>query len=137
MVLANTAANGEELVADAHLLPATAVGEKAGDAIKNYLFTDPKPTLNILFQGTKLGIQPSSVVAAFSSQGPNTITPQILKPDLIAPGVNILAGWSRAAGPSGLPVDNRCMDFNIVSGTSMSCPHVNSTKGCSMVISNK
>ncbi|KAK7330982.1 hypothetical protein VNO77_25189 [Canavalia gladiata] len=124
MVLSNTAANGEELVADAHLLPATAVGEKAGDAIKKYLFTDPKGTANILFEGTKVGIQPSPVVAAFSSRGPNSITPQILKPDLIAPGVNILAGWSKAVGPTGLPVDERRVDFNIISGTSMSCPHV-------------
>ncbi|RDY14181.1 Subtilisin-like protease SBT1.7, partial [Mucuna pruriens] len=124
MVLSNTAANGEELVADAHLLPATAVGEKAGDAIKKYLFTDAKPTVKIVFEGTKVGIQPSPVVAAFSSRGPNSITPQILKPDLIAPGVNILAGWSKAVGPTGLPVDGRRVDFNIISGTSMSCPHV-------------
>lgn len=124
MVLSNTAANGEELVADAHLLPASAVGEKAGDAIKKYLFTEAKPTVSILFEGTKVGIQPSPVVAAFSSRGPNSITPQILKPDLIAPGVNILAGWSKAVGPTGLPVDNRRVDFNIISGTSMSCPHV-------------
>ncbi|BAT75660.1 hypothetical protein VIGAN_01356200 [Vigna angularis var. angularis] len=124
MVLSNTAANGEELVADAHLLPASAVGEKAGDAIKKYLFSEAKPTVSILFEGTKVGIQPSPVVAAFSSRGPNSITPQILKPDLIAPGVNILAGWSKAVGPTGLPVDNRRVDFNIISGTSMSCPHV-------------
>ncbi|KAL2322808.1 hypothetical protein Fmac_027187 [Flemingia macrophylla] len=124
MVLSNTAANGEELVADAHLLPASAVGEKAGDAIKNYLFSDPKPTVKILFEGTKVGIQPSPVVAAFSSRGPNSITPQILKPDLIAPGVNILAGWSKSVGPTGLTVDSRRVDFNIISGTSMSCPHV-------------
>ncbi|XP_057720625.1 subtilisin-like protease SBT1.7 [Arachis stenosperma] len=124
MVLANTAANGEELVADAHLLPATAVGEKAGDAVKKYLFTDAKPTVKIDFEGTKVGIQPSPVVAAFSSRGPNGLTQQILKPDLIAPGVNILAGWSRAVGPTGLAVDNRRVDFNIISGTSMSCPHV-------------
>lgn len=124
MVLSNTAANGEELVADAHLLPATAVGEKAGEAIKKYLFTEEKPTVKILFEGTKVGIQPSPVVAAFSSRGPNSITPQILKPDLIAPGVNILAGWSKAVGPTGLAVDARRVDFNIISGTSMSCPHV-------------
>ncbi|XP_020212703.1 subtilisin-like protease SBT1.7 [Cajanus cajan] len=124
MVLSNTAANGEELVADAHLLPATAVGEKAGDAIKKYLFTSAKPTVKIVFEGTKVGIQPSPVVAAFSSRGPNSITPQILKPDLIAPGVNILAGWSKSVGPTGLPVDGRRVDFNIISGTSMSCPHV-------------
>ncbi|KAL2528367.1 Subtilisin-like protease SBT1.7 [Forsythia ovata] len=98
MVLTNTAANGEELVADAHLLPATA--------------------------GTKLGIEPSPVVAAFSSRGPNSITPEVLKPDMIAPGVNILAGWSGAIGPTGLAEDNRRVGFNIISGTSMSCPHV-------------
>lgn len=124
MVLANTAANGDELVADAHLLPATAVGEKSGDAIKSYLFSDPNPTATILFEGTKVGIQPSPVVAAFSSRGPNSITPAVLKPDMIAPGVNILAGWTGGIGPTGLAVDDRRVAFNIISGTSMSCPHV-------------
>ncbi|PON66713.1 Subtilase [Parasponia andersonii] len=124
MILANTAANGEELVADAHLLPGTSVGQKSGDEIKKYLASDPKPTVTILFEGTKVGIQPSPVVAAFSSRGPNTITPEILKPDIIAPGVNIIAGWSGALGPTGLPIDSRRVAFNIISGTSMSCPHV-------------
>ncbi|CAI9111314.1 OLC1v1011512C1 [Oldenlandia corymbosa var. corymbosa] len=124
MILANTNANGEELVADAHLLPATAVGQMSGDVIKKYLFTESNPTATILFEGTKVGIEPSPVVAAFSSRGPNSITPEILKPDLIAPGVNILAGWTGAVGPTGLPEDTRRVEFNIVSGTSMSCPHV-------------
>ncbi|XP_077220139.1 subtilisin-like protease SBT1.7 [Tasmannia lanceolata] len=129
MVLANTAANGEELVADAHLLPATGVGQKNGDLIKDYIFSDPKPTATIIFQGTKVGIQPSPVVAAFSSRGPNSINPEIVKPDLIAPGVNILAGWSGAVGPTGLSVDTRRVGFNIISGTSMSCPHVSGLAG--------
>ncbi|KAJ8765650.1 hypothetical protein K2173_014772 [Erythroxylum novogranatense] len=124
MILVNTAANGEELVADAHLLPATALGQKNGDEIKKYLFSDPNPTVTILFDGTKVGIQPSPVVAAFSSRGPNSITPDVLKPDMIAPGVNILAGWFGAVGPTGLPSDGRRVEFNIISGTSMSCPHV-------------
>lgn len=124
MVLANTAANGEELVADAHLLPATSVGQKSGDAIKRYLYSEPKPTATVLFEGTKVGIEPSPVVAAFSSRGPNTITPEVLKPDIIAPGVNILAGWSGSVGPTGLALDGRRVSFNIISGTSMSCPHV-------------
>ncbi|CAN0917947.1 Subtilisin-like protease SBT1.7 [Linum grandiflorum] len=93
MVLANTEANGEELVADAHLLPATAVGQKTGDAIKKYLTSDPSPTATILFEGTKLGIEPSPVVAAFSSRGPNSITPEILKPDIIAPGAEDYLGF--------------------------------------------
>ncbi|KAK9670300.1 hypothetical protein RND81_13G192500 [Saponaria officinalis] len=129
MILANTDANGEELVADAHLLPATAVGQKNGDIIKNYIFTNANPTATIMFEGTKVGVQPSPVVAAFSSRGPNGITPEILKPDMIAPGVNILAAWSRAVGPTGLPIDTRRVDFNIISGTSMSCPHVSGLAG--------
>ncbi|CAN1128507.1 Subtilisin-like protease SBT1.7 [Linum perenne] len=66
MVLTNTEANGKELVVDAHLLPATAVGEKIGDSIKKYMASDLSPKATILFQGTKLGIHPSPVVAAFS-----------------------------------------------------------------------
>ncbi|KAL4568759.1 hypothetical protein LXL04_024374 [Taraxacum kok-saghyz] len=124
MVLTNTAANGEELVADAHLLPATTVGQKAGDEIRKYVISDSAPTASILFEGTKLGVEPSPVVASFSSRGPNTITPEILKPDMLAPGVNILAGWSGAVGPTGLTDDSRRVEFNIISGTSMSCPHV-------------
>lgn len=124
MVLANTDANGDELVADAHLLPATAVTQKSGDAIKSYLFSVSNPTITILFEGTKVGIEPSPVVAAFSSRGPNSITSEILKPDIIAPGVNILAGWAGSVGPTGLAEDTRHVEFNIISGTSMSCPHV-------------
>lgn len=124
MVLANAASNGDELVADAHLLPATAVTEKTGNIIKNYLFSESNPTATIIFQGTKVGIEPSPVVAAFSSRGPNSITPEILKPDIIAPGVNILAGWAGSVGPTGLAEDSRRIEFNIISGTSMSCPHV-------------
>lgn len=124
MVLANTAANGEELVADAHLIPASTVGQKSGDAIKSYLFSGANPTATILFAGTKVGVEPSPVVASFSSRGPNGMNPEIMKPDLIAPGVNIIAGWVKSAGPTGLSEDTRRVDFNIISGTSMSCPHV-------------
>lgn len=124
MVLSNTAANGDELVADAHLLPATTVGQTTGEAIKKYLTSDPHPTATILFEGTKVGIKPSPVVAAFSSRGPNSLTQEILKPDIIAPGVNIIAGWTGAVGPTGLAEDDRRVAFNIISGTSMSCPHV-------------
>ncbi|KAF7813206.1 subtilisin-like protease SBT1.3 [Senna tora] len=124
MILTNTEANGEELVADCHLLPALAVGEKEGKELKRYVVTSKKATASLEFLGTRLGIRPSPVVAAFSSRGPNFLTLEILKPDLVAPGVNILAAWSEVIGPSSLPTDNRRVKFNILSGTSMSCPHV-------------
>ncbi|KAI3709715.1 hypothetical protein L2E82_39481 [Cichorium intybus] len=73
MILANTAASGEELVADSHLLPAMAVGRKVGDEIREYLTTEAKPTVVLTFGGTVLGVKPSPVVAAFSSRGPNKV----------------------------------------------------------------
>ncbi|TMW81025.1 hypothetical protein EJD97_012665, partial [Solanum chilense] len=46
--------------------------------------------------------------------------PRILKPDIIGPGVNILAAW-----PVSLENNtNTNSTFNMISGTSMSCPHL-------------
>ncbi|KAL1076890.1 hypothetical protein V6Z11_D10G061300 [Gossypium hirsutum] len=125
MILENTADNGEELISDAHLIPATMVGEAAGNKFLEYIKTTQFPTATISFRGTVIGPSPPAPkVAAFSSRGPNHLTPEILKPDVIAPGVNILAGWTGAAAPTDLDIDPRRVDFNIISGTSMSCPHV-------------
>ncbi|XP_041015634.1 subtilisin-like protease SBT1.4 [Juglans microcarpa x Juglans regia] len=125
MILANTADSGEELIADSHLIPATMVGQIAGDEIKNYIKLSQFPTATIEFRGTVIGTSPPAPkVAAFSSRGPNHLTAEILKPDVIAPGVNILAGWTGSIGPTDLDIDPRRVEFNIISGTSMSCPHV-------------
>lgn len=125
MILANTvAAGGEELLADSHLLPAVAVGAKVGDLIRKYVVSNSKPTALLTFGGTVLNVRPAPVVAAFSSRGPNWVTPQILKPDIVGPGVNILAAWPDNLGPTGLVNDTRSTKFTIMSGTSMSCPHI-------------
>ncbi|KAF5745364.1 hypothetical protein HS088_TW07G00948 [Tripterygium wilfordii] len=124
MILANEISNGEELVADAHLLPACAVGSNEGETLKSYISSNTNPTATIDFKGTILGIKPAPVVAFFSGRGPNGMNPEILKPDLIAPGVNILAAWTDAVGPTGQDSDTRRTEFNILSGTSMAAPHV-------------
>ncbi|XP_062190870.1 subtilisin-like protease SBT1.5 [Phragmites australis] len=127
MVLANGVFDGEGLVADCHVLPATAVGAAAGEKLRKYIASSTKQrpaTGTILFEGTHLGVHPAPVVAAFSARGPNPQSPEILKPDLIAPGLNILAAWPSDVGPAGIPSDNRRTEFNILSGTSMACPHV-------------
>ncbi|KAL2516465.1 Subtilase family protein [Forsythia ovata] len=125
IILANLADSGEELLADAHFVPATMVGQIAGDKIRAYARSDPSPTATIKFRGTVIGRSPPAPrVASFSSRGPNYRTAEILKPDVIAPGVNILAGWTEYVGPTDLETDTRKVEFNIISGTSMSCPHV-------------
>ncbi|KAF3339366.1 Subtilisin-like protease [Carex littledalei] len=49
-------------------------------------------------------------IAAFSSRGPNPTIPGILKPDIAAPGVSILAAMQGG--------------YKFDSGTSIACPHV-------------
>ncbi|KAI3997577.1 hypothetical protein MKX01_029408 [Papaver californicum] len=125
VIISNSLVYGEELSADSHLIPGTTVTFRGGVEILRYIVTQKRPTASFEFKGTVIGSSPSAPkVAAFSSRGPNFITPEILKPDVIAPGVNILAAWTGAVGPTDLEVDKRRVEFNIISGTSMSCPHV-------------
>ncbi|KAK2653731.1 hypothetical protein Ddye_013587 [Dipteronia dyeriana] len=94
--------------------------------IMEYIRSTKNPIATILAGETWKDIMAPTVVS-FSSRGPNPISPDILKPDLSAPGVDILAGWSPLASPSGWDrdVDTRTVKYNIISGTSMSCPHAN------------
>lgn len=48
---------------------------------------------------------------------------------MIAPGVDIIASWSPVSPPSEVEGDSRKLEFNIVSGTSMACPHVSGAAG--------
>lgn len=123
MIMLNDENEGEETLADAHILPATSVGASAAKAIKQYLNLSDNPTASISFRGTVYGYR-APVMAAFSSRGPSLVGPEVIKPDVTAPGVNILAAWTPVTGPSLLRSDNRSVLFNIISGTSMSCPHV-------------
>ncbi|KAJ4847149.1 hypothetical protein Tsubulata_033676 [Turnera subulata] len=68
-------------------------------------------------------------MASFSSAGPNTVTPEIIKPDITAPGVNIIAAYTEAARPTEFDFDNRRIPYITESGTSMSCPHVSGVAG--------
>ncbi|OVA02606.1 Peptidase S8/S53 domain [Macleaya cordata] len=124
MIVANVAPDGEGLVADAHVLPGVAITESAGYTVHGYIATSKNPRATFVFRGTQLGIKPAPIVAGFSSRGPNLESIHIIKPDIIAPGVDILAAWPDGVSPTGLSSDPRRTEFNIMSGTSMSCPHV-------------
>ncbi|GFZ06176.1 subtilase family protein [Actinidia rufa] len=123
-ILGNSPANGAELAADAHVLPATAVDSNNAIRILKYINSTRKPVAYIFRARTVLDRKPAPFMAAFTSRGPNTITPDILKPDITGPGLNILAAWSGASSPTTLADDKRVVEYNILSGTSMSCPHV-------------
>ncbi|GAB2300280.1 hypothetical protein Dimus_034315 [Dionaea muscipula] len=124
MVLCNDELNGEEIISDPHILPASHVTFKDGQQIFAYLNQTKEPRGLITNPKRVLGTKPAPFMASFSSQGPNTITPHILKPDITAPGVSILAAWSGASSPTDPMYDHRKIEYNMISGTSMSCPHV-------------
>ncbi|XP_048131626.1 subtilisin-like protease 1 [Rhodamnia argentea] len=120
MILVNGRTEGYTTLADAHVLPAVLLPFVAGREIKNYLSTASAPTATILFRGTQIGRSVAPAVSFFSSRGPSIQSPGILKPDIIGPGVNILAGWPFRLRNS----TDKKRAFNIISGTSMSCPHL-------------
>ncbi|KAL0542432.1 hypothetical protein IC582_022541 [Cucumis melo] len=103
-------------------LPASHLGTQQRPLISSYLNLTRIPTATIL-KSTELKLEAAPLVASFSSRGPNPTTPDILKPDVIGPGVEILAAWSPIRSPSDAKGDNRKLLFNIISGTSMACPH--------------
>nr|KAJ0202487.1 hypothetical protein LSAT_V11C600334580 [Lactuca sativa] len=120
MILMNQQPQGFSLDADAHVLPATQVSYTAGLEIKSYINSTLTPMAALLFKGTVIGDPLAPSVASFSSRGPNTVSPGILKPDIIGPGVSILAAWTTPLPGS----TNTKSPFNMMSGTSMSCPHL-------------
>ncbi|CAK9169086.1 unnamed protein product [Ilex paraguariensis] len=103
-------------------LPATLISTEDGLKVFDYIKTSDNPIATILVSETWEDVL-APIVVSFSSRGPNPISPDILKPDITAPGVDILAAWSPVAPPSIDFEDTRSVKYNIISGTSMSCPH--------------
>ncbi|CBI36893.3 unnamed protein product, partial [Vitis vinifera] len=124
VIVANVEPEGGNIIADAHLIPGLAITQWGGDLVRDYISSTKTPEATIVFRGTQVGVKPAPVVASFSSRGPSYGSPYIFKPDMVAPGVNILAAWPDGLSPTELSVDPRRTKFNILSGTSMSCPHV-------------
>ncbi|XP_030929601.1 subtilisin-like protease SBT5.4 isoform X2 [Quercus lobata] len=124
MILANNLTDGNDLSADPHVLPASHINYTDGQIIFAYLNRTKNPTASVTDVKTLLGVKPAPFMAAFSSRGPSNIEPTILKPDITGPGVSILAAFTEAVSPTGLDDDKRRFPYSILSGTSMSCPHV-------------
>ncbi|KAI5417282.1 subtilisin-like protease SBT5.3 isoform X4 [Lathyrus oleraceus] len=124
MILVNDEDSGNGVIADPHVLPATNVGFADGSAIFNYINRTKSPVAYISKVKTEVGVKNTPTIASFSSRGPNDLDGKLLKPDITAPGVSIIAAYTQANSPSEQPSDKRRTPFVTMSGTSMSCPHV-------------
>lgn len=117
MILYN-ANDGQSEVTDTHYVPSVHINNTDGLVIKDYIATTTEPTARI--NGGESTASSAPFMAAFSSRGPNRLSSDIIKPDVTAPGVNILAG----ASPITLQPAPFGELFQSISGTSMSSPHV-------------
>ncbi|KEH18575.1 putative tripeptidyl-peptidase II [Medicago truncatula] len=99
-------------------------GEVVKAYIKSYNSKNSTSKASMSFMKTVFGIKPAPSVSSYSSRGPSNSCPYILKPDITAPGTNILAAWPTNVPVMGLGTHKIFNKFNVISGTSMACPHV-------------
>ena len=99
-------------------IPAVMVGQADGNLMQDEI--DEGRTVDVVLDKSFFLTEndTGNVMGAFSSRGPAPIA-DILKPDLTAPGINILAGFTPDAANS-----NAGENFAFLTGTSMSAPHV-------------
>ena len=116
MILYNAVPN-DSLNTDNHWVPGLHVTYEDGLLIKDYIANASNPTAYI--NGGVFTRIPAPWMASFSSRGPDLAAEDIIKPDVTAPGVNILAG-NTPVEPLGSPGEL----FQSIGGTSMSSPHV-------------
>jgi subtilisin family serine protease len=113
MVLVNTSPNSVN--ADFHFVPSVHLPDTNRTAVKAYAATAGASAT--IAKATIGNTAPAPFTASFSSRGPlRAGNGDLLKPDLIAPGQDVLAGVA--------PPGNGGRLFDLYSGTSMSSPHV-------------
>jgi hypothetical protein len=116
-VLANDEPSGDSIIADAYVIPGVHITFNDGVTLKAWV-DDGGGGHTATITGTVFDENAAhgDVMASFSSRGPNPSVPDVLKPDVTAPGVDIFAAWM-TTNPLAAP------EYNVISGTSMSSPH--------------
>ncbi len=113
MVLVNTSPNSVN--ADLHYVPTVHLDNVAGAKVRTY--AGSAGATASLGQGVIMTGAPAPKVASFSSRGPALAgAGDLMKPDIMAPGVDVLAAVS--------PQEGKGRSWDLLSGTSMAAPHI-------------
>jgi len=130
--------NGYDLNSYLYSIPAVRVLQDVGAQLQQFSAAHANETITVSFtQGTPVLAPdprvPVDTVVGFSARGPamndaNQQLIDVIKPDITAPGIHVLAG----ASPEHVSADNRGLGryggqgqlFQVIQGTSMSSPHV-------------
>ena len=116
-VLADAQSDGESIISDDHYLPAVHLGYNEGQQLKNWLNNPGTHSGTLSGVSALLDNAYGDILESSSSRGPyggsnSTSAGGILKPDLTAPGTNILSAAKTGSG------------LALLTGTSMASPHV-------------
>lgn len=120
MIMRNAVFQG--IATDTHYIPSVHLENAAGDALMAFLAANTGVTATFT-PGTATAV-PGDVMAYFSSRGGPEQSLGVSKPDVTAPGLQILAGQTPLAangGPRGAGPHGEL--FQAIQGTSMSAPH--------------
>jgi len=111
-ILANAPSDGASIISDDHYLPAVHLGYTEGQALKAWVATGGAHSGKIGGVSAAIDASFGDILDSSSSRGPFGFGGGLVKPDLTAPGDNILS-----AAPTG-------NGLALLSGTSMASPHV-------------
>jgi subtilisin family serine protease len=115
-VLANQPSGAVSIVADDHYLPAIHITHADGVALKAWLGAGgPAFTGEITAGAPDIDPAFGDILRSSSSRGPHPNLPEVIKPDLSAPGASILAAVKSGSGGD---------EVGFLGGTSMASPHV-------------
>ncbi|KAM5554485.1 hypothetical protein ABKV19_022727 [Rosa sericea] len=98
-------------------LPASHVKLEENSKIYKYISETRNPIATI-FKSEEINDVLAPYVPSYSSRGPNPMNPNILRPDVAAPGTHILAAYDHQPVGGGSRAE-----YNLDTGTSMACPH--------------
>ncbi|MGW1341245.1 S8 family serine peptidase [Kribbella sp. NPDC002412] len=106
----------QDALGDSHVVPTVHLNVPSALTVKAYA-TSANATAELVPGNTSGQNEPYPQMADFSSRGPSTSSNgDLLKPDIAAPGVNVLAAVA--------PPSNDGHSFAFYSGTSMAAPHI-------------
>ena len=111
----------DNIFTDNFFVPTVMVDRTPGQAIRDWVSSSRHPVGQLVNRGVGTAPFPTPTVASFSSRGENPTAGDIIKPDISAPGVQIMAGNTPKPSPGTQPAGEL---FQAIAGTSMSSPVV-------------
>jgi len=124
MILANTDDQGESTNSDEHCLPATHIGDRDGDRLRAWLASGSSHSGRLT--GTERFVDPGAAgrLSQGSSRGPTVGADDVMKPNVTAPGTNVLGAGTQINDTGNGPGPNAANQVLFIGGTSMASPHV-------------